>query len=284
MALSKGGPVKGDRDKPGETRIADMQKLLRKLALIDRQATGAFDAETEGALRRFQWYLVNRRWRLCGVPGGKWETALIEGYPVIPAITVSGLYDDATGAELQAWADGGLSPTTSLVRLKLANLANMERAPTYTRLSYPGQQTDEVPVSDGFVAGMEALNTAAGANKVVVRINHTFRVDGVALGGTLVPPAKKSQHYIGQAVDANYIDGKVVTTGAMMIAGKQSKAVSDFIAAGKAAGLRWGGDWRGKDCDPIHFDSEVSAKTEAFAMQFFFCQRAYKDRHPMRVA
>lgn len=274
-------PRRGDRDSQGESAVGDVQTMLDGLGLMDTAANGVFDAAMAKAIRRFQWYLVNRPWRLHVGPGGALSTALIQQYTP-SALGVTGAYDQATADALRVWVDGGYRPTTALVRLDLGRFANCVRAATYTQLTYPGATATEVLVNEAFVGGIGAIDTAAGANKITVRINQTFRVAGVAPRGAVVPPATKSQHLVGRAVDGNFVDGTVVTTAAMMNARRETKAVDDFIAAAKTAGLRWGGDFRRKD--PIHFDDPLASESEAYDMHYFFCQRSYRDQHPMRTA
>lgn len=137
-------------------------------------------------------------------------------------------------------------------------------------------------MNEDFVGGLESINRAAKDTGITVRINQTFRVAGIAPRGAVVPPATKSQHLIGRAVDGNFLSGKTVATAALMRAGKESKSVDDFIEAVKAAGLRWGGDFKAKD--PIHFDDPLASESEDYAMHYFFCQRSYRNQHPMRIA
>ena len=274
-------PKRGDRDATGETRVRDVQTRLDQLALMDTPVNGLFDAAMATALRRFQWYVVNRPWRLLIGPGGTPSTALIEAYTPV-TLGITGAYDQATADVLQAWVDRGYRPTTALVRLDLTRLGSCVRAATYTQLSYPGVTATEVLVSEAFVAGVETLNKAAADNKVTVRVNQTFRIAGIAPRGAVVPPATKSQHLVGRALDGNFVDGKSVATAALMNAHKESKPVDDFIAAAKTAGLRWGGDFRRKD--PIHFDDPLASESEDYTMHFFFCQRSYRDQHAMRTA
>lgn len=274
-------PAKGDRDGRGETRIRDIETRLRQLKLSEQAPNGMFDADMETALRRFQWYLVNRPWRLRVGVGGTVANGVVEGY-IAPTVGITGAYDEATARELAAWAEAGLLPTTSLVRLDVGRLANCQRSPTFEQLTYPGTGADEVLVNDGFVAGMEALNTAAGGANVRVRINQTFRRQGFAPRGAVVPPATKSQHLIGRAIDGNFVDGVNVATSAIMNANRQTQPVTDFIDAAKAAGLRWGGDFKRRDT--IHFDQPIAAGSQDYDMHFYFCQQSFRDQHPMRAA
>ena len=196
-------PRLGDRDRPGDSRIAEIQARLTAIALFDQPCDGHFTAAVTTSLRRFQWYLVNRRWRLRVPADSQPAIGLIEPSPVNAAITVSGTCDLATALELKMWAEGAVRPTTSLVRLGLDRFARLERSPTFSRLSYPGAQPGEVLVNDGFVTGMEALDSAADGAGITVRVNQTFRVQGIAPRGAVVPPATRSQHLIGHAVDGN---------------------------------------------------------------------------------
>ena len=38
---------------------------------------------------------------------------------------------------------------------------------------------------------------------VTVWVTHAFRKDGQDIGGTIVPPASKSNHLVGHAIDMN---------------------------------------------------------------------------------
>lgn len=130
-------PKRGDRDGPGETSIKEIQSQLGRLSLTDGPANGVFDASMATALRRLQWYLVNRPWRLHVMAGAAPSTGLIESYTP-GAVGITGAFDQTTSDALKAWVEGGYLPTTSLVRLNLTRLEHCERAATYTQLIYPG--------------------------------------------------------------------------------------------------------------------------------------------------
>ena len=123
--------------------------------------------------------------------------------------------------------------------------------------------------------GLDTLNTVASAASVQLRLNQTFRVQGIAPRGAVVAPATRSQHLIGHAVDLNIVVGTTVVISSAFIAGTAPKEATDFVTSVKAQGLRWGGDFG--DRDPPHFDQQVTAATD-YDMKFFFCQRAYADR------
>lgn len=60
------------------------------------------------------------------------------------------------------------------------------------------------------------------------------------------PKRGPSRHALGLAVDVNWKIGKV----------PDGSCDPRIVAALKAAGFQWGGDWPGKECDPMHFDPD----------------------------
>jgi hypothetical protein len=112
-------------------------------------------------------------------------------------------------------------------------------------------------------------------------INQSFRVHSIPPSGAVVPPANKSQHLIGHAVDLNISDRGTLNSSAMFEQGNETDNADEFIAAVKKSGVRWGGDF--KASDPVHFDDLVNPQGEDYGMIFFFAQHCYDEDHPMRL-
>jgi hypothetical protein len=58
-----------------------------------------------------------------------------------------------------------------------------------------------------------------------------FRVDGVPPSGAVVPPADKSQHLIGYAVDLNKFSGGILLTRHPCLRTGEADNADKFIAA-----------------------------------------------------
>ena len=273
-----GGTVQSGRT---GTPVRDMQRALASVGTYTAGQDGSFGPGTQLALRRFQWFVVNSRYRLRVPAGGAVTAGTVEEYVRNAAVQLTGSCDAVTATELLAWVNASVRTTTMLVRIPMARFSNIERSSTFTTLTYPNAANTEVLGNQGFVSGLDSLNTAASTNKVQLRLNQTFRVQNVAPTGAVVPPATRSQHLIGRAADLNIVDGQAVVTSAMFLNNTAPQKAKDLVKAAKDAGLRWGGDFSPKD--PPHFDSQVAADTEDYTMNFFFCQRCFALRHPIRL-
>jgi hypothetical protein len=264
------------------TPVADLQRALTAVGTYTAGVDGAFGNGTQLSLRRFQWFAINCRYRLRVPAGAAVSGGTFDRYVQNMAVLLNGQCNATMAAELAAWQSVNARTTTTLVRVPISRFAQIERSTTFKTMSYPNAGDTEVLANQGFVAGLDSLNTAAGTAKVQLRLNQVFRDQGVPPSGTVVPPASKSQHLIGHAADLNIVDGQTVVTSAMLLANTAPKPATDLIAAAKVAGLRWGGDFGTRD--PPHFDLQIDAATEAYTMNYFFCQRFYSLQHPIRPA
>jgi hypothetical protein len=172
--------------------------------------------------------------------------------------------------------------SSPLVRLDINELSNIELAGTFTVLAYPSSNPNEMLVHQDFVDVVNGLDAKARAARVSLRINQSFRVQGLPPNGAVVPPATHSQHLIGHAVDLNIVDATTVNTTAMFRQGTQTTAAKDFVRAAKKDGIRWGGDFAPHD--PPHFDDFVLPSSEEYKFSFYFAQRSHTLRHGLRAA
>jgi len=72
-----------------------------------------------------------------------------------------------------------------------------------------------------------------------------------------------------------------VNTNAMFQAGDQTEGADKFIAAVKARGLRWGGDF--STADFVLFDDFLNPNGQDYDNNFFFAQKCFEHQHPMRL-
>jgi peptidoglycan hydrolase-like protein with peptidoglycan-binding domain len=261
--------------------VRELQEALITVGTLKGRADGAFGHNTQNAIRRFQWYLNNMDYRLKVSAGAAASTGLTSTFGSVSS-GLPGVCDAGLASELASWRDGNYICTTPLVRLSLGGVSNVNTADTFTVLDYPNAQTGEVLVHQDFASVISStLNDAAKTAKVSLNINQTFRVQGVPPSGAVVPPASKSQHLIGHAVDLNIVDGTTINSSAMFKNETETDNADAFVSAVKKKGIRWGGDFN--ETDPVHFDDFVKPSGEDYDMIFFFAQHCYDDDHPMRV-
>jgi hypothetical protein len=260
--------------------IRELQTALIALGTLTFTADGQFGAHTQEGLERFQWYIDNLRFRLKLVPGSLPASGVISAYPV--AITgTPGMCSAQTAALIAEWQAGNFVATSPLVRLNTGSLSNVDTAETFDTLSYPSATKGEVLVHTDFAGALSGtMNDEAKKAGVTLRINQTFRRQGVPPTGAVVPPASRSQHLVGHAIDLNIVDGDTVNTSAMFKNGTETDNADKFIAAVKGHGLRWGGDF--STDDPPHFDDFLNPNGKDYDMNFFFAQHCFEKQHPMR--
>lgn len=261
------------------TPVNQLQSALVGMGLL-KKADGGFGHQTHVALRRFQWYGNNIDYRLKIGAGGAPSSGVITPYSML-AGGAPGVCDKALASEILAWQTGNFIPTTPLVRLNIEKLSNVDTSDTFEILSYPSAQQNEILVHPDFADAISStMNDQAIAAKVTLNINQSFRRSDVPPSGAVVTPATKSQHLVGHAVDLNIIDGSTTNTSVMFKNGEETDAADTFVAAVKAKGLRWGGDF--SKYDPVHFDNFLSPNGEDYEMTYFFVQHCFHAHHPMR--
>src|SRR5271167_491250 len=191
--------------------------------------------------------------------------------------------DAETATLILSWSADNFVTTSPLVRLNVNLLPNVQVAEGFQLLDYPEAKKGEVLLHADFVGALSgAMNQEAGTAGVILHLNQTFRREGVPPTGAIVPPATRSQHLVGHAVDLNIVDGSTVNTAAMFNSGDQTENAEKFVAAVKARGLRWGGDF--STADFVHFDDFLNPNGEDYDNNFFFAQRCFEHNHPMRLA
>ena len=272
------GGKKGGTGEP----VRELQEALAAVGVFKFTPDGDFGGGTHDAVRRFQWYLNNMSHRLQVPPATDPSLGTIVPLSAPSGIKVDGRATVTVIDALLAWAAGGFVTTSPLVKLGLLLLVNTDVSAEFTTLSYPSARQSEVLVHEDFVDTMTLLDAEAKAANVKLRINQTFRVQNIPVKGAVVPPASKSQHLIGHAVDLNIVDGATVNLSSMFKTGKETAAAKVFVKAVKKKGVRWGGDFSPKD--PPHFDDSVPPGSDAYNMAFYFAQNVYAARHPLREA
>lgn len=261
--------------------VRELQEALIAIGTLKDSADGRFGYHTQAAVVRFQWYLNSMDYRLKVAAGGTASTGVISSFADVSS-GLPGHCDAGLGTQLASWRAGGFITTTPIVRLDLSGASNVDPSDTFKVLDYPSARDGEILVHQDFASTVcSRMNDAAKKTKVTLKINQSFRIQGIPPSGAVVVPASKSQHFIGHAVDLNILDGETLVTAAMLNDGKETDNADKFITSVKGSGIRWGGDF--DTTDPVHFDDFVSPTGEDYGMIFFFAQHCYHDHHPMRV-
>ena len=93
-----------------------------------------------------------------------------------------------------------------------------------------------------------------------IHVTSSFRKSGQRVEGAIVTPARRSNHFVGHAIDINAIDGgKWCNSRCLQSRPAGYSGVTCFINKIKGdPTLRWGGDFRTKD--PVHIDDGLNLK------------------------
>ena len=133
---------------------------------------------------------------------------------------------------------------------------------TFTASQFVGK---EVRVDRDFLPALENINGYAQTCGVKIWVTSAIRNLNDQVNGAIVPPASKSCHHIGHAIDMNVLyDGQLYNSKKL----KKDQfsalpdAVKDFLNhIRNDDALRWGGDFTTED--PVHIDDDFYHKQEA---------------------
>ena len=113
-----------------------------------------------------------------------------------------------------------------------------------------------------FILELQKINQFAAEGGLQVHVTSSVRRQGLAVGNSIVPPASRSNHLVGHAIDMNLkLDGKFFNSAMLRKSNlrRQPKAVKDFIKAIRNDSLlRWGGDFTPQD--PVHIDDGINRR------------------------
>lgn len=123
-------------------------------------------------------------------------------------------------------------------------------------------------VDRDFVPALKRVSDYAKTNKLKVWVTSSSRNLGDQVRGAIVPPAGRSCHHIGHAIDMNLMhDGKLYNSRSLRRdnLGNLPSAISKFIDKIREDDeLRWGGDFSVED--PVHIDDDFYHRQEIFYM------------------
>ena len=132
-----------------------------------------------------------------------------------------------------------------------------KRLTTYKSSNIVGYDNQQIVVDLAFVPCMDKVNDYARENNVVICVTHSFREKNQKLTGAIVPPAIKSNHLVGHAIDMNVLFNDVLYESKDMYTTKWGTLplnVKNFLCqVRKDSSLQWGGDFE----DPVHIDDRL---------------------------
>jgi hypothetical protein len=124
---------------------------------------------------------------------------------------------------------------------------------------------NELRADADFFPSLDRLNGFAADCDVEIFVTSSTREPGRTVTGAIVPPASRSNHLIGHAIDMNVrFDGRLFDSTALKrdTLSNLPAAVREFIELVRAdATLRWGGDFNPED--PVHFDDGLNRRDPA---------------------
>ncbi len=249
--------------------VKDLQKDLKAVGTFTDIENGIFGPKTENALKIFQWVCAN--FDKCV----KNKTAVVRVKKA--SILANGVLNKATNGELKIWVKNSQAVTGDLIRVPFSDLTNIEAGASFKKLSSIKVLKDEIVISKEAKKLLKDLNESAKNKSVTIKINQAFREHGIKVTGAVVPPASKSQHLIGHALDCNIVDGASWNNSSDFKNKKQTQNAKDIVKNLKKVGYRWGGDFI--PVDTPHFDSKVDSAIFAYDAKFFLNQRMISEGH-----
>lgn len=122
----------------------------------------------------------------------------------------------------------------------------------------------QVKVDQDFVPALNRVCDYAKTFNLKIWATSSTRSLDNQVRGAIVPPASKSCHHIGHAIDMNIqFEGKLYNSKKLKRSNlnKLPQAIGDFISVIREDdGLRWGGDFNTED--PVHIDDDFYHKQQ----------------------
>ena len=179
--------------------VKQLQTDLQAVGVYSDAIDGDFGRNTERALKIYQWCARNSIKVI--------QNKILSAYTPKSDLKVSGELDNSTHTILTSWVTNKYVVTGDLIRVSCSNLSNIELGPGFKHIGKPIVNATEFVVSKAAFNMIKLMNETAKNLKITIIINQALRIHGVKVTGSVVPPATKSQHLIGHAIDCNIVDG-----------------------------------------------------------------------------
>ncbi|XP_002127257.2 uncharacterized protein LOC100178871 [Ciona intestinalis] len=138
---------------------------------------------------------------------------------------------------------------------------------TYGNSYVVGYGSQPIRVEDGFVGPMDTISNSARACGVTVVVTSSFRKQGQPVPGHIVPPASRSNHLVGHAIDMN-LKTPAGYCNSRCLAARSNSYAECFLKKVMGAGLRWGGIWN--QPDPVHIDDGLNRRSPNTWLSLFY--------------
>ena len=185
-----------------------------------------------------------------------------------------------TYTELAKWVTNEQVATGDLVRVSFGSLDNIQAGSGFKKIGSTKVLTGEIVISKGALQLDKDLNSQAKVKKVNIKVNQALRISGVKVNSAVVPPATKSQHLIGHAIDCNIVDGSNWNNSSTFKQKKETQNVKDIIKTLKDSGFRWGGNF--SKADSPHFANKLSSTSFAYDAKFYLNQRTISENQDIK--
>jgi len=148
----------------------------------------------------------------------------------------------------------------------------------YKTSNIKGYENKPIIIDYYFINSMNRLNSYAKQNNLTLFVTSSFRKANQKVNGAIVPPAKKSNHLAGHAIDMNiesngkWYDSKLMRRENIKNLPYNIQIFFNDIKKDKR--LRWGGDFSRQD--PVHIDDYLNKSHKAWAKRFNIVQQQLK--------
>ena len=122
-----------------------------------------------------------------------------------------------------------------------------------------------IVIEEGFFQYIQIMERLAVENNLQLKVQQSFRRADGTISGNIVPPAERSNHLVGHAIDINIVHNGVWYNSSDLALSNYNnlpQAVRNFISGCESAGIRWGG--RFSPADPVHFDSGINVRNQSW--------------------
>jgi len=127
---------------------------------------------------------------------------------------------------------------------------------------------EAVKIDRDFVSSLDRVGQYAKQSDVKIWVTSSTRNINTQVRGAIVPPASKSCHHIGHAIDMNVMHaGKLYNSKKLKRDNLTNlpSSINDFINRVRGDGvLRWGGDFNTED--PVHIDDNFYRREKVMYM------------------
>ncbi len=117
----------------------------------------------------------------------------------------------------------------------------------------------ELLFEESFLPSIQKLEQFARDSHIKIFITQSLRNPSDTLTNTVVTPSKKSNHYVGHAIDMNIkLDSGEFCNGSCIERGDYEEVNNFLNLIRNDETLRWGGDF--SDVDPVHIDDGLNIR------------------------